>query len=512
MLNSLSVSLCVCVCDSDMPMEKQAVDRARAAFLSGRSRPLGFRVQQLKALGRMVTEREAEIAAALKHDLNKSQFDTLLFELVGLESEIRLAVDSLAEWAAPRPVEKTLVTITDQAYIQPEPLGVVLIIGAWNYPMALVLQPLVGAIAAGNAAVVKPSELSEHTSGLLKELLPQYLDQELYPVVTGGVPETQELLRQRFDHIFYTGNSAVGRLVMEAAARHLTPVTLELGGKSPCYISPDCDLSIACRRITWGKFANCGQTCIAPDYILCNSSIQDRVVDEIRQTLQEFYGADPKVSPDYGRIINQRHFSRVMSLLDGCTVSLGGGSDESQCYIAPTVLRDVSPHARVMQEEIFGPVLPILSVSSADEAIRFINEREKPLALYIFSADNKLIKRMIAETSSGGAMANDVLLHYTLDSLPFGGVGNSGIGSYHGKHTFDRLSHLRGCLIKSLAMEGLNQARYPPMDPGRLRRARFFMQKRVRSHCGGCCVLAVFSSLLALGLLIALLVVLLKGK
>ncbi|KAI1893373.1 hypothetical protein AGOR_G00123070 [Albula goreensis] len=491
-------------------MEKQVVEISRAAFLSGRSQPLTFRVQQLKALQRMITERKSDISAALKQDLNKSPFDVAIFELTGLEGEISLAVDRLAEWAAPRPVEKNLLTLSDQVFIQPQPLGVVLIIGAWNYPWALVLQPLIGAIAAGNAAVVKPSELSENTSRLLHDLLPLYLDQELYPVVTGGVPETQELLKQRFDHIFYTGSSTVGKLVMEAAARHLTPVTLELGGKSPCYIHKDCDITVACRRITWGKFTNCGQTCIAPDYILCEPSVQQRVVEGIRRALQEFYGEDPKTSPDYGRIINQRHFSRVMALLEGCTVAFGGDSDQSQCYIAPTILIDVPPHARLMQEEIFGPLLPIVTVAGVDEAIRFINEREKPLALYVFSSKDRVIKRMIAETSSGGVTANDVMMHYTLSSLPFGGVGHSGMGRYHGRHTFDQLSHLRSCLVRPLALEGLNHARYPPQSPSKLRTANFFMLTRLRCCPSAACVWAVLASILALGLLIALLVLLLK--
>ncbi|XP_061072566.1 aldehyde dehydrogenase family 3 member A2-like [Conger conger] len=493
-------------------MEKQVVESSRAAFLSGRSRALGFRVQQLKALRKMMTERRSDICEALKQDLNKSGFDAQLFELLGLEGEISLAVDRLAEWAKPRPVEKTLLTISDQVFIQPQPLGVVLIIGAWNYPWAVTLQPLIGAIAAGNAAVVKPSELSEHSSRLLKELLPQYLDEEMYPVVTGGVPETQELLRQRFDHIFYTGGSSVGRLVMEAAARHLTPVTLELGGKSPCYIHKDCDLTIACRRITWGKFTNCGQTCIAPDYILCEPSIQATVVEEIRRTLQEFYGDDPMTSPDYGRIISQRHFSRVVALLEGCTVALGGSSDQSQRYIAPTVLTEVAADSKVMQEEIFGPLLPIVTVSGVEEAIRFINEREKPLALYVFSSSNKVTQRMLAETSSGGVTVNDVMMHYTQSSLPFGGVGLSGMGQYHGRHTFDQLSHLRGCMLRPLALEGLNRARYPPQDPARLRRASFFMLTRVASCPQLSCVWTLLASILALGLLIALLVLLLKGR
>uniref|UniRef100_A0AAQ6APU8 Aldehyde dehydrogenase n=1 Tax=Amphiprion ocellaris TaxID=80972 RepID=A0AAQ6APU8_AMPOC len=442
----------------------QVVQRAKEAFLSGRTRPVEFRLQQLHALQRMITEKETEICTALKQDINRSQYDTPLLELIGIENEIKLAIDKLAEWAAPRSVERNLLTLRDEVYIQPEPLGVVLIIGAWNYPWAVTLQPLVGAIAAGNAAVVKPSELSEYSSLLLRALLPRYLDKDLYPVVTGGVSETQELLRLRFDHVFYTGSSSVGKVVMEAAARHLTPVTLELGGKSPCYIDKDCDVRIACRRITWGKFVNCGQTCIAPDYILCEPCIQGRVVECIRQTLLEFYGADPKCSPDYGRIINQRHFNRIMGLMEGYTPVVGGQSDSSQRYIAPTVLKDVPPQSRLMQEEIFGPLLPIVTVSDMDDAINFINEREKPLALYIFCTDKKAVKKMIEETTSGGVTVNDVMMHYTVSSLPFGGVGQSGMGRYHGKHTFDQLSHQRACLVRKLAMESVNLARYPPQD------------------------------------------------
>ncbi|XP_056139067.1 aldehyde dehydrogenase, dimeric NADP-preferring-like [Lampris incognitus] len=490
-------------------MERQVVERAKEAFLSGRTQPLEFRLQQLEALLRMITERHTEIATALKQDINRSQYDTPLLELIGLENELNLAISKLAEWTAPRPVEKNLLTIADEVYVQPQPLGVVLIIGAWNYPWAVTLTPLVGAIAAGNAAVVKPSGTSEYSSLLLRALLPRYLDQDLYPVVTGGIPETQELLRQQFDHIFYTGNSAVGRLVMEAASRNLTPVTLELGGKSPCYIDKNCNLRVACRRITWGKFVNCGQTCIAPDYILCEPSIQNRVVEGIRQTLLEFYGADPKCSADYGRIINRHHFNRVMNLMEGYTAVLGGQSDASQCYIAPTVLKDVPPHSRLMQEEIFGPLLPIVTVSDMDDAIRFINEREKPLALYVFCSDKKAIKKFLDETSSGGVTVNDVMMHYTLSSLPFGGIGKSGMGRYHGKHTFDQLSHHRACLVRSLGMESINLARYPPQDAQRARRVRLAMKSPLIDFSKRTFVWAVSASVIAFGLFIALLVILL---
>ncbi|KAM9853061.1 aldehyde dehydrogenase, dimeric NADP-preferring-like [Aulostomus maculatus] len=490
-------------------MEWQAVQQAREVFLSGRTRALEFRLQQLQALQRMITERETDICIALKQDINRSQYDTPLLELIGIENEIKLALEKLTEWAAPRPVEKNLLTMSDEVYIQKQPLGLVLIIGTWNYPWAVTLQPLVGAIAAGNGAVIKPSELSEHSSLLLRALLPRYLDKDLYPVVLGGVSKTQELLKQRFDHIFYTGSSSVGKLVMEAAAHQLTPVTLELGGKSPCYIDKNCDIRVACRRVTWGKFVNCGQTCIAPDYILCEPCIQGRVVECIRQTILEFYGADPKSSPDYGRIINQHHFNRVMDLMEGYAPVVGGQSDASQCYIAPTVLKDVPPHSRLMQEEIFGPLLPIMTVSDMDDAIHFINEREKPLALYIFCSDKKATKRMIEETTSGGVTVNDVMMHYTLSSLPFGGVGQSGMGNYHGKHTFDRLSHQRACLVRSLGMESVNLVRYPPQDRHRARRVRMVLKSSLIDLSKRTFIWAVSVSIIAFGLFITLLVILL---
>uniref|UniRef100_A0A8D2B7N5 Aldehyde dehydrogenase family 3 member A2 n=1 Tax=Sciurus vulgaris TaxID=55149 RepID=A0A8D2B7N5_SCIVU len=370
-------------------MESQ-VQQLRQAFRSGRSRPLRFRLQQLEALRRMVQECEKDILAAIAADLCKSEFNAYSQEVITVLGEIDLMLGNLHEWVTAKPVKKNLLTMLDEAYVQPEPLGVILIIGAWNYPFVLTMQPLVGAIAAGNAVIIKPSELSENTSKILAKLLPQYLDQDLYAVVNGGVEETTELLKQRFDHILYTGNAAVGKIVMEAAAKHLTPVTLELGGKSPCYIDKDCDLDIVCRRITWGKYMNCGQTCIAPDYILCEASLQNQIVQKIKETVKEFYGENIKESPDYERIINLRHFKRIRSLLEGQKIAFGGETDEATRYIAPTILTDVDPETRVMQEEIFGPVLPIVPVKNADEAINFINEREKPLALYVFSHNNEV--------------------------------------------------------------------------------------------------------------------------
>ncbi|KAM9614927.1 aldehyde dehydrogenase family 3 member A2-like isoform 2-T2 [Morphnus guianensis] len=474
-----------------MERMQEVVGQARAAFNSGRCRSLEFRMRQLKALERMVQEKEEEILAAIKADLHKSGHNAYSHEILGVLGELALAMDKLPSWAAPQPVKKNLLTMWDEAYICLEPLGVVLIIGAWNYPFVLIMQPLVRAIAAGSAVMVKPSDISENTAQLVADLLPQYLDRELYPVVTGRAAEMTALLTQRFDHILYTGNSTVGKIVMAAAAKHLTPVTLELGGKSPCYIDKDCDLAVACRRIAWGKYMNCGQTCIAPDYIICDPSIQSKVVENIKAALQEFYGEDVKSSPDYERIVNKRHFRRILGLLEGQKIAHGGEADEASCFIAPTILTDVSPESKVMEEEIFGPVLPILTVKSVDEAIEFINRREKPLALYVFSNDKKLIKRVISETSSGGVTGNDVIMHFFLSTLPFGGVGNSGMGAYHGKHSFETFSHRRACLIKDLKMEGMNKLRYPPSSQKKVDWAKFFLLKRFNKGLVGLVVLVL---------------------
>ncbi|EGW01285.1 Aldehyde dehydrogenase, dimeric NADP-preferring [Cricetulus griseus] len=437
------------------------VNQAREAFNTGKTRPLQFRIQQLEALRRMITERQPDITAALASDLHKNEWTAYNEELVHVLEEIDTTIKKLPEWAEDAPVEKTQQTQQDESYIHFEPLGVVLVIGAWNYPFNLTIQPMVGAIAAGNAVVLKPSEVSENTADLLATLVPQYLDKDLYPVIKGDVPITTEVLAQRFDHIMYTGSTAVGKIVMAAAA-------LELGGKSPCYVDKDCDLDVACRRIAWGKFMNSGQTCVAPDYILCDPSIQSQIVEKLKKSLKDFYGEDAKQSRDYGRIVNDRHFQRVIRLIEGQKVAHGGTWDAASRYIAPTILVDVDPQSQVMQEEIFGPVMPIVSVQSLEEAIKFINQREKPLALYVFSNNNKVIKKMIAETSSGGGTANDVIVHITVPTLPFGGVGNSGMGAYHGKKSFKTFSHSRSCLVKALLYERILRNRYPP-SPAKVR-------------------------------------------
>uniref|UniRef100_A0A3B5L5X3 Aldehyde dehydrogenase n=1 Tax=Xiphophorus couchianus TaxID=32473 RepID=A0A3B5L5X3_9TELE len=444
-----------------MSQEELVVERARRSFQTGRSKPLEFRLQQLRRLQSFLKERQEDIKDALQKDLGKvgNSFITHIYFVILWISLIYS------------------VLMVRKCY------HLVLYISAWITLMVWLLTLLELSVFhdefvyhflcySGNAAIVKPSEISSTSSTVIKQLLPLYLDKDLYQVVEGGVPETQQLLKQRFDHIFYTGSTAVGKLVMEAAAPHLTPVTLELGGKSPCYIDKDCDIRIACRRITWAKLINCGQTCIAPDFILCEPSVQNRVVEEIRRCVKEFYADSPKTSDDYGRIINQRQFKRIVGLMEGCTIAFGGDADESQ---GPTVLKNVTGDSRVMQEEIFGPLLPIVTVQSVDEAIHFINEREKPLALYVFSHNVKLIEKVLAETSSGALVANDCIVHFLDSALPFGGVGHSGMGRYRGRHTFDQLSNLRSCMIKQLKMEGLNSMRYPPHSTKKLGWARRFL-------------------------------------
>jgi aldehyde dehydrogenase (NAD+) len=448
----------------------EVVRRLRGGFDSGRTRPLAWREDQLRRFRSLLDEREELFLAALKADLGKPRFEAWLSETGFLRADLEHTLRHLSSWLKPERVWTPIAHQPGSSRVVREPLGLVLIIGPWNYPVQLVLGPLIAAIAAGNAAVVKPSEVAPRSSATLAEWLPRYLDPECFAVVEGGVAETQGLLGERFDHIFYTGGIGVGRLVMEAAARHVTPVTLELGGKSPCLVDREVDLEVAARRITWAKFFNAGQTCVAPDYVLVHRSVEAALLERIRATVREFYGEDPKASTDYGRIINERHFRRLKGLLGSGELVVGGQTDEAERYIAPTVLRAVSPESAVMKEEIFGPILPVIAVDSLDEAIRFVNGREKPLALYVFSRDREAVARVLATTSSGGACVNDAILQLAIPELPFGGVGASGTGAYHGRAGFETFSHRRGVLDHGTAID--LPLRYPPYSEQKLRWAR----------------------------------------
>ncbi len=450
-----------------------AVKRLRASFESGRTRPLEWRREQLSRLDAMLREQEDVLLGALAADLGKPATEAYAADVGFLFADLRVARKHLGRWTKARRVSTPLVVQPAKAQIVHEPLGVALIIGPWNYPVQLVLAPLIGAIAAGNCAVLKPSEVAPRTSEVVARLVPQYLDSDCVAVIEGGVDETTALLAERFDHIFYTGNGRVGRVVMEAAAKHLTPVTLELGGKSPVIVAADADLDVAARRIAWGKFLNAGQTCIAPDYALVARGREAELVDRLARAVTEFYGADPKTSPDYARIVNDRHFDRVVRMIDGAHVVIGGDSDAAQRYVAPTVLADVTPDIPAMQEEIFGPVLPVLTVDDVDEAVRFVNERDRPLALYVFSGRTDVARDVIARTSSGGACVNATMFHVAVPTLPFGGVGPSGMGAYHGRAGFETFSHAKSVLTRSTRIDP--KFGYPPYTSFKNRLIRRFL-------------------------------------
>jgi aldehyde dehydrogenase (NAD+) len=472
--------------------------------MSGRTKSFEWRSQQLNNLIRLIDEQRTDIVDALKQDLHKPECETMVMELDFVRNDAVYALNHLKDWMKPQKVAKNLMTLMDDAYIKYEPFGVALIIGAWNYPIQLTIGPMVGALAAGNCVVLKPSEMSVSTAKLLEKICPQYLDKDCVHVVNGAVAETTALLKEHFDYIMYTGNSMVARIIYEAAAKHLTPVTLELGGKSPVYIDESSDLDIVCRRLMWGKFANAGQTCIAPDYVLCNKAVQDPLVEKCKETLNAFYGSNPADSDSFGRIVNARHFNRVKTMLEASgRVAVGGTCDEKNNFIAPTILVDVKPTDPIMQDEIFGPILPIINVKNVEEAIDIINQKEKPLAMYIFSKNKAVVKNLLHSTSSGGVTVNDTLMHPSLPTLPFGGVGSSGMGGYHGKFSFDTFSHKRGCLVRAQSMEGLNDIRYPPYTARKLGFMRWIMKTSPRGRCS---IFWTYIPVLIIGILLGVLI------
>jgi aldehyde dehydrogenase (NAD+) len=432
----------------------------RAAFESGRTRPLAWRREQLAALVRLLGAGGEELLAALQADLRKPTLEAWAADVGAVRTDAKMALKGLAKWTKPQRVPTPLPLRPGRSRIVREPLGVVLIIAPWNYPVQLLFGPLVGAIAAGNCAVLKPSEITAHTSAVLAKLVREHLDPECIALFEGGVPETQALLAERFDHVFYTGNGTVAREVMAAAAKHLTPVTLELGGKSPCIVDRDVDMEVAAHRIAWGKFLNAGQTCIAPDYVLVHESREAELIDALRRTIGEFYGGDPAKSPDYARIPNVRHHRRLTALLKDGEVAVGGQTDEADCYIAPTVLRNPRPDSALMTDEIFGPILPVLSVPDVAAAIDFVNRRPKPLALYLFSKNAEAEAQVISRTSSGGVCINATLWHIANPQLPFGGVGPSGMGAYHGRASFETFSHHKSVLTRGTRFDA--RFIYPP--------------------------------------------------
>jgi acyl-CoA reductase-like NAD-dependent aldehyde dehydrogenase len=434
----------------EMDLEAQIrsqLQRQRDFFATGQTQELEFRLTHLRTLKQQLIAYQEQILEAVHVDLHKPPVEAYAVE-VGAVKEINFALKHLKSWMRPRGAAISLEMFPGRARVYPEPLGVALIIGPWNYPLQLMISPLVGAIAAGNCAILKPSELAPATSQVVANLIRDSFDPAYITVIEGGVEVSQALLEQKFDHIFFTGGTAIGRIVMQAAAKHLTPVTLELGGKSPCIVDTDVDLEVTARRIAWGKFINAGQTCIAPDYLLVDQRVKPVLLEKISSTITEFFGTDPQQSPDYGRIISDRHFQRLKALIPNENLVTGGQMDEGDRYIAPTVVDQVSPDDALMQDEIFGPILPVLTYEKVEEAIAFINDRPKPLALYLFSRNSQLQKQVLRQTSSGNACINDTIMQVGVSDMPFGGVGDSGIGSYHGKAGFDTFSHYKSVLFK----------------------------------------------------------------
>ena len=435
----------------DLTAFKQTLEltyaRVSAGLLSNK-RPYDWRTSQLRALKRLIDENGDALCDAMWKDLRKSRFECEATEQGVVLAEISVTLKNLKKWMKPRRVSTPLYNQPGRSFIVHEPLGLSLIIGAWNYPINLTLAPLVGAIAGGNAAIIKPSEISVHSAKILAELIPKYLDPELFAVVQGGADETDLLLDKKFDTIFFTGSGTVGKIVMGKAAQHLTPVTLELGGKSPSVVLSDANIEVAARRIAWGKFMNAGQTCVAPDYVLVHPSIKEKFVNELKKSISQFYPGDIRSGPDYCRIINQKNFDRLKKLLDQSKTIWGGETKREELFIAPTLI-SASFDDVIMQEEIFGPLLPIIEMSEEQQMIAAINSRPKPLAFYLFTSSHASQERFLSLTSSGGVCLNDVILHLPVPDLPFGGVGASGMGHYHGKYSFDAFTHSKGVLEKS---------------------------------------------------------------
>ncbi len=435
-------------------------DLQRAFFFTGKSKDIGFRFRQLTALKQAIEKYEAPILEALREDLGKHEAEAYTTEMAPVLHEIRDALIHMKSRTRPKRIHTPVLLFPGLSHVHAEPYGSVLIIGPWNYPFQLMISPLVGAMAAGNCAVVKPSEIAPRTSKAMAAMLGESFEPAYISVVEGGREETQALLSQRFDYIFFTGGTRIGKIVMRAAAEHLTPLTLELGGKNPCIVDADSNPEIAATRIAWGKYLNAGQTCVAPDYLLVHASIKYPLLERIRKSIEAFYGKDPSESPYYGKIVNSLHFSRLSALLNEGSVFVGGKTDPENRYIAPTVLDNISWDHAVMREEIFGPILPVLEYEDLDDVIARLQGMPKPLATYFFSNDCNLQNKILKQLSSGGMSINDTFAHLLNQRLPFGGVGDSGMGAYHGKSSFDTFSHYKSVVKRSVWADP--KSKYPP--------------------------------------------------
>ncbi len=453
---------------------KSLVAKQRTYFQTGATLPVSTRIQALRRLYTAIRENEQEIHDALRNDLGKSNFESYMCETGLVLEEISYMVKHTRRFSREQRVRTPLAQFHSRSYKKPSPYGVALIMSPWNYPFMLTLSPLVDALAAGNTAVVKPSAYSPHTSDMILRILSQCFDPQYVAVVTGGRAENTCLLREHFDYIFFTGSQAVGKEVMRNAAEHLTPVTLELGGKSPCIVDQTADIPLAARRIVFGKYLNCGQTCVAPDYIYCHRSVKDQLIREVQKQLQKQYGSQPLDNPDYGKIINEKHFDRILGLIDETKLVQGGRSDRETLRIEPTVLDNVTFSDAVMQEEIFGPIMPILVFDNLDDVIRTINGMPHPLALYFFTSDKQAAKKVTSRCGFGGGCINDTIIHLATTEMGFGGFGESGMGAYHGKTGFDTFSHYKSIVDKKTWID--LPMRYQPYERLHEKMVRFFLK------------------------------------
>ena len=453
---------------------KDLVTRQRKYFQTGATLPVSARTAALRRLYAAISSNEKEIHNALKKDLGKSGFESYMCETGLVLEEISYMLKHVQRFAGEKRVRTPLAQFHSRSYQKPSPYGVVLIMSPWNYPFMLTLSPLVDALAAGNTAVVKPSAYSPYTSEVLQTILSQCFDPQYVAVVTGGRAENTCLLKEHFDYIFFTGSQAVGKEVMRNAAEHLTPVTLELGGKSPCIVDQTADIKLAARRIVFGKYLNCGQTCVAPDYIYCHRAVKDRLIKEVQKQIQKQYGKQPLRNPNYGKIINEKHFDRILGLIDEKKVVHGGNSDRKTLRIEPTVLDHVTFQDAVMQEEIFGPLMPVLTFDNLDDVIRKINSMPHPLALYFFTSDKAAAKKVTSRCGFGGGCINDTIIHLATTEMGFGGFGESGMGAYHGKIGFDTFSHYKSIVDKKTWID--LPMRYQPYQKPHEKMVRFFLK------------------------------------
>lgn len=449
------------------PAIAEVVHAQRSCFAAGNTLPQRAREEVLRAFLSAVEHHESQIIEALAEDMGRSSTEAYLSEVGYVTGEIRNAIKSLGGWMRPKRMLAPLAAAPSLSMLVPQPLGMTLIVAPWNYPVQLALAPLVGAVAAGNVCVLKPSELAPASSAVVKAIVDMAFDPKWVAAIEGGVETSQALLEHRWDHIFFTGGTEVGRIYAKAGAEHLSRVTLELGGKSPTIVTQSADLDVAAKRIAWGKWFNVGQTCIAPDYILAHRSIRKELVEKIGAAVASFYGEDPQKSEDYGRIINDRHFARIAELIDADKVAFGGKTDASDRYIAPTVLTDVTHDDKVMGQEIFGPVLPVLDYDSMDDVLAHVSKNPNPLALYLFTTDSADETFVLDRISFGGGCINNTLMHFSDHKLPFGGVGSSGLGAYHGQHSFEAFSHKKGVLKTGNFLDP--SVKYPPYDDGKRR-------------------------------------------